>query len=838
MSSVQQPGLFEEGPKKIVLVDGHHLAFRNYYALKDAGLTTSKGKPVQAVYGFARTLLKLLKEDGDCVIVVFDAPGPSFRHEEYAEYKAGRAETPPDFHEQLELIKRLVDLLGLERLEVAGVEADDVIATLAERAARRGQQVVILTSDRDAYQLLSGKVVVQTPDGRQIGPEELQQKYGVTPEQWVDYRALTGDASDNIPGVRGVGPKTAARLLEQWGSLEEIYRHLEEVTPPGLRKKLEEGKDSAFFSREISRMRGDVPLEIDLGACHQRGMDEEGLRAFLQELEFGSLLRELGLLQSQQASRAEWPPPAESWLGYTLEPPRPMWGELTGLAAAWDERYAEGPAEPAELSRFARLNAIQAKDLAVLALREGVETGPGDDPLLLAYIYDPSNAAPASAVRRYGAGDWSESAAERALAAAGLWRAMEERLEGEERLWWLYREIEKPLQGVLAAMERRGVTLDVDYLKALSEELAAELARLEEEIHRLAGHPFNLNSRDQLETVLYDELGLRSSKRTAKTGKRSTSASALETLRGQHPIIEKILQYRELAKLKGTYLDPLPRLVHPGTGRLHTRFHQNGTVTGRLASSDPNLQNIPIRTEVGRKIRRGFVAADGYRLVVADYSQIELRVLAHLSGDENLKRIFQEGHDIHTQTAAWMFGLENSEVDVYQRRAAKTINFGVLYGMSAHRLSRELDIAYGEAQAFIDRYFESYPGVRRFMEETLERARQRGYVETLFGRRRYVPELNSPARNVREAAERAAFNMPIQGTAADLIKLAMVKLAPRLPEGAALLLQVHDELVVEAPRELEGETVAVVREVMENVWPLEVPLKVDVGTGDNWLEAK
>lgn len=838
MSLVQQPSLFAEKPKRIVLVDGHHLAFRNYFALKEAGLTTSRGEPVHAVYGFARTLLKLLREDGECVIVVFDAPGPSFRHEEYAEYKAGRAETPEDFHPQLELIKKLVDLLGLVRLEVPGVEADDVIGTLAKKAEREGYEVAILTSDRDAYQLLSDKVVVLTPEGKEIGPEELRQKYGVGPEQWVDYRALTGDSSDNIPGVRGVGPKTASRLLQQWNSLDEVYAHLEEVTPAGLRNKLEEGKENAYFSREISRMRTEVPLQVDLASCHRNEIEAEGLKRFLQELEFGSLMRELGLLSAQKADRADWPPPNGSWLGYTFDQPRPMWADLKELAAAWDDKYAEGPPRPLELGRFGKLSAILAKDLTVYALREEVEAEPGDDPLLLAYIYDPGSSSPASAVRRYAAGDWTEKAAERALAARGLWQAMEERLSGEDQLWWLYREVEKPLQGVLAHMEYRGITLDVEYLKSLSSELAGELERLEEDVYRLAGHPFNLNSRDQLETVLYDELGLKPSKRTAKTGKRSTSASALETLLGAHPIIEKILQYRELSKLKGTYLDPLPKLVHPKTGRLHTRFHQTGTVTGRLASSDPNLQNIPIRTEVGRKIRRGFVAAPGHKLVVADYSQIELRVLAHLSGDENLKQIFREGRDIHTQTAAWMFGLDGGEVDVFQRRAAKTINFGVLYGMSAHRLSRELGIGFGEAQAFIDRYFDSYPGVRRFMEETLEKARERGYVETLFGRRRHVAELNSRARNVREAAERAAFNMPIQGTAADLIKLAMVKLEPELPAGAALLVQVHDELIVESPRQRVDETVKIVREVMESVWELEVPLRVDVGVGDNWLEAK
>jgi len=836
---VQQPGLFDSKPKRIVLVDGHHLAFRSYYALKDAGLTTSTGEPVHAVYGFARTLLKLLREDGDCVIVVFDAPGPSFRHEEFAEYKAQRVAPPEDFKPQVEKIKELVDLLGLVRLEVPGVEADDVLATLARRAEREGYEVVILTSDRDTYQLLSDRIVVVTPDERRITPDYLRKKYGVGPEQWVDYRALTGDPSDNIPGVKGIGAKTAAKLLAQWGSLDRIYEHLDEVAPPGVRKKLEEGREAAYFSRELSRMRTEVPLEVDLSSCHKGEADREALRRFLLDLEFGTLLRELGLIESPAAEEADWPPPEHAWLGFVLSRPQPMWAELEQLAAAWDGRVAQGPARPVEVERFPQIDAVQAKDLVVWALKEGVTVRAGDDALLLAYLYDPSNNQPAGTVRRYGVGEWGDRARDRALAARELWREMSARLEGEERLWWLYREVERPLQGVLASMERRGIQLDVAYLEALSGELAAELERLEEEIQRLAGRPFNLNSRDQLETVLYDELGLTSGRRTAKTGKRSTSASVLETLRGAHPIVDKILQYRELAKLKGTYLDPLPKLIHPATGRLHTRFHQTGTATGRLSSSDPNLQNIPIRTEIGRRIRKGFVAGEGRRLVVADYSQIELRVLAHLSGDENLQRIFREGRDIHTQTAAWMFGLDAGDVDSFQRRAAKTINFGVLYGMSAHRLSRELGIDYGEAQAFIDRYFDSYPGVRAFMERVLAEARERGYVETLFGRRRHVPELLSKARNVREAAERVAFNMPVQGTAADLIKLAMVKLAPRLePLGAALLLQVHDELVVEAPEDRTEAVAGVVRDTMEHAWELDVPLAVDVGVGRDWLEAK
>ncbi len=827
--------LFQERPKRIVLVDGHHLAYRNYFALGE--LTTSRGEPVQAIYGFLRTLLKLLREDGDCVIVVFDAPEPSFRHQAYAEYKAQRAPTPEDFKPQVEKIKEAVELLGLVRLEVPGFEADDVIGTLAKRAEAEGYEVRIVSTDRDLYQLLSDRVSVWLPDGELVTPEKVRKKYGVGPEQWVEFRALVGDPSDNIPGVKGIGAKTAARLLSEWQSLENLLAHLDEVKPENVRKKLKEGLEDLKLSLALSKIRADLPLEVDLSTCHRREPDRERLRTFLEALEFGSILRELGLLEHKEAKPADWPPPEGAFLGFVLSDARPMWAELKALAAAWDDRVAEGPARVAELARFPELRAIRAKDLAVLAGREGVETTPGDDPMLLAYLYDPANSEPAGTVRRYGAGDWGEDAKSRALAAAELWRVMEERLKDEEKLRWLYREVERPLSKVLSAMERVGVALDLDYLRGLSTELEAELSRLEAEIHRLVGHPFNLNSRDQLEVVLYDELGLPPLKKTAKTGKRSTSAAALEALRGRHPVVDLILRYRELAKLKGTYVDPLPKLVHPKTGRVHTRFHQTATATGRLSSSDPNLQNIPIRGDWGPRIRRAFVAGEGMLLVVADYSQIELRVLAHLSGDENLIRIFQEGHDVHAATARWIFGTE--EVDGAMRRAAKTVNFGVLYGMSAHSLAQTLGIEYDEAAGFIARYFESFPKVREYFDRLLEEARKRGYVETLFGRRRYVPDLASRNRRAREAAERIAVNMPIQGTAADLIKLAMVKLAPELEaRGARLLLQVHDELVIEAPAERAAEAAERTKAVMESVWPLKVPLVAEVGIGPNWVDAK
>ena len=820
----------------IWLVDGHHLAYRSYFAL--GKLTTSRGEPTQAIFGFLRTLLKLLKEDGNCVIVVFDPPTKTFRHDAFEEYKAHRAATPDDFYPQLEKIKKLVDLLGLKRLEIPGYEADDVIGTLARKAELEGYPVRILTGDRDSFQLLSEAVQVMLPDGRLMTPQAVQEKYGVTAAQWVDYRALVGDSSDNLPGARGIGEKTAARLLQEWGSLDALYENLEAL-PPKLRAILERNRNNVQLSHTLSEIHTDLPIELDFRDCHRREPDRMALRQALERLEFDSILRELNLLAAlPTAQEAAWPPPPDAFLGYTLDRPQPMWANWLGLAAFAEGKGYRGQPSLHELQKFPEIRSIAAKDLSVLALREGVWVPPGDDPLLLAYLYDPANTEVAGTLRRYGAGDWSDDPLERAQAAHTLWQTLQGRIEENPKIEWLYQHLEKPLSAVLARMEARGISLDTEYLLQLSEELGKEISYLEAEIHRLAGRPFNVNSRDQLEVILYDELKLSPGRKT-QTGRRSTAASALEELQGQHEIIERILSYRELTKLKNTYLDPLPRLLHPKTGRLHTRFNQTGTATGRLSSVDPNLQNIPIRTKIGRRIRKAFRAAPGMKLVVADYSQIELRVLAHLSGDENLIRVFREGKDIHAQTAAWMFGLDLDQVGGEQRRAAKTINFGVLYGMSAHRLSNELSIPYAEAERFIERYFASYPRVRAWIEQVLADARQKGYVETMFGRRRFVADLDARIRSVREAAERMAFNMPVQGTAADLMKLAMVKLQPEL-EGleAHLVLQVHDELLVEAPAHKAEQVAGVMREVMQNAWALEVPLEVGTGIGENWLEAK
>lgn len=843
---MEQPSLFAgesqlvelPRPDRIWLVDGHHLAYRSYFAFEK--LSTSRGEPTQAVFGFLRTLLKLLKDNGDCVVVVFDPPTKTFRHDAYEEYKAGRAPTPDDFRPQLEKIKELVDLMGLRRLEVPSYEADDVIGTLAKKGEREGYPVRILTGDRDSFQLVSEAVQVMLPDGRLINPHAVQEKYGVSVEQWVDYRSLVGDSSDNLPGARGIGEKTAAKLLQEWGSLEGLYAHLEALTPK-IRASLEESRDNIKLSHALSQIHTNIPIELDFRDCHRREPDRMALREALEKLEFGSILREMNLLAAPAPSEeAAWPPPSDAFLGYILDRAQPMWANWVGFAACAEGKVYRGQPSLQELQKFPEIRSMSAKDLSVLALKEGVWVPPGDDPLLLAYLYDPSNNDPASTTRRYGAGDWTDNPLERAQAAHALWETLQRRIGDNPHIDWLYREIEKPLSAVLARIEARGISLDTDYLEQLSDELGKDIAQLESEIHRLAGHSFNVNSRDQLEVVLYDELKLAASGKKTQTGKRSTAASALEELQGRHEIIDRILSYRELTKLKGTYLDPLPKLIHPNTGRLHTRFNQTGTATGRLSSVDPNLQNIPVRTEIGRRIRKAFRAAPGMKLISADYSQIELRVLAHMSGDENLIKVFREGKDIHTQTAAWMFGLDLDKVGAEQRRAAKTINFGVLYGMSAHRLSNELSIPYAEAENFIERYFASYPKVRAWIEKVLADARQNGYVETMFGRRRFVADLDSRIRTVREAAERMAFNMPVQGTATgDLMKLAMVKLQPELDRlEAHLVLQVHDELLVEVAQEKAQEVAQVMREVMQTAWRFEVPLEVGIGIGDNWLEAK
>lgn len=847
-----------------VLIDGHALAYRSHFALPP--LSNRHGESTQAVLGFMRQVTGLLRPENR-VVVAFDPPTRTFRHEQYAEYKAGRAAMPSELKGQIERLRELVDALGVPRIELPGFEADDVIASLTRSARAAGLEVLILTSDRDAYQLLGPGVKVTNSD-RLMDAAAVQEKYGVSVAQWIDYRALTGDPSDNIPGARGIGPKTAQRLLAEHGTLDAVLAAAQAgtLTPPGARKKIVDSLSDIAVSRELSQMVETLEIDLDWHAAPSVG-DPERLDALLGELELASVAR--GLARLPQATHsASVPeadlsaPPARPWpdpgsgalppgvLGYALHR-----GELNGVALLSEDetptlylsahRDSEPPAgegeAPAPESALAALQgqplrAADAKALAVWGRRRGLALTPGDDPLLLAYLLDATTTSAGVMSERWLGTPWPGTVPERAVATARLLQTLPGELDEERRR--LYEDVELPLTAVLTDMEARGVRLDSAYLQGLSQAMGQRLERLEAEIQTQAGEEFSVSSRDQLERVLYDVLGLASGKKTKLTGKRSTAVSALEPLRDEHPIVPLILEYRELSKLRGTYLDPLPRLAD-ADGRLHTTFSQTSVATGRLSSLNPNLQNIPVRTEQGREIRRGFVASPGMALISVDYSQIELRLLAHISGDEGLIAAFLGGADIHRATAAAMLGVPEDQVGPDQRRAAKTVNFGVLYGMSAHRLSNDLGIAYARAADFIERYFATYPRVGEYIDRTLEFGREHGFVQTIFGRRRPVPELTARNRVLREAGERLAYNMPIQGTAADIMKMAMVRLHPLLQaRGAHMLLQVHDELLIEAPN-ADAEAVAdLVRREMEGVVSLAVPLSTEAGIGENWLDAK
>ncbi len=846
-------------PKRVTLIDGHALAYRSYFALQrsSGSLTTSKGEPVQAIYGFLKTVMRHVK-DGvkkgtreGAVIVVFDPPVKTFRHEAFENYKAGRADTPDDLHEQVHKIKKIVDLMGLMRLEEPGYEADDVIGTLATRAEAEGIAVRILTSDRDAYQLLSENVKVIASDDREVGPAEVLEKYGVRVDQWVDYRSLTGDSSDNIPGARGIGPKGAQKLLEKYGSLDYILANLDTIEPAKDAQKIRDSFENVLMSKELSRIVTDMDFEADFVKANVFA-PQDGLREALSELEFFSLIKDMNLgaieLEAvpakveQTFTRLEWQKPeANAVWGFTLSSDFASSADLKALAYA-DPNFENGvrEAENPSLEIFAGLSevhAFDAKSLAVHAIMNGVNLEPGDDPLLMAYALDTTNVSASIISKRYLEHEWAKDAASQAAASATLIQKLALMFTDEQNK--LYENLEIPTSKVLARIEATGIRIDAAQFKALSDQFQTRIHELELDIWALSGEEFNLNSRDQLEKILYDKLQLASGKKTKGTGKRSTAASVLEGLVDEHAIIPKILEYREIAKLKGTYLDPLPLMVNPKTNRLHTTYSQVGTATGRISSLNPNLQNIPIRTEVGRELRKGFIASEGMKLISADYSQIELRILAHITKEPALLESFRLNEDIHRRTAAGILGIALEDVTSDQRSGAKAVNYGILYGMGAHRLSRDEGISYETAKDFIAKYFEAYPGINGYLERTKAFCHEHGYVEDLLHRRRYIPEINSKVFMVREAAERAAINMPIQGTSAGIIKYAMIYLEPQLePFGARMLLQVHDELVLESPTEHVEAVSKIVEDTMNNAFTLEVPLGVGVGVGDSWYDAK
>ncbi len=838
-------------PKRVVIFDGHALAYRSYFGLARGSerLQNSAGEPTHAIYGFIKTLLRHVREGlkkGDgAVIVVFDPPVKTFRHEMFAEYKAGRAETPDDLPKQIQRIKEIVDAMGITRLETPGFEADDLIGTIAKKAESEGVDSYILTSDRDAYQLLSDKIRVIASDDKFVTPADVLAKYGVTVEQWVDYRALTGDSSDNIPGAKGIGPKGAQKLLETNGTLQHILDNLDTAEPKKEVQKVRDSLENVVFSQQLSRIVTNIPLELDLAAVNQFVPNTDRLLPILRELEMNSVLKEVqNILESQGGTvtpepekivraitRLEWVVPSEKAIwAYKLEKPNDAVGSRILALAAAD---ATGTwLAPEDFVPTGVVNAANAKALAIAA-----KAIPGNDPLLMAYVLDPSNNDAQAICNRYLAEDWSADPAIQAAQSQALLEKLTAMLAPE--LASLYQDLEIPAARTLANMETTGIRIDSAYFQQLSQKFLERMQIIESQIHAHAGEVFNVNSRDQLEIVLYDKLQLASGKKTKLTGKRSTAVSALEPLTDEHPIVADILEYREINKLRGTYLEPLPNMVNPKTGRLHTVFNQLGTATGRVSSINPNLQNIPVRTEIGREIRKGFIAESGYKLLSADYSQIELRILAHITQEPNLIEGFRANDDIHRRTAAAILNIPLEQVTTDQRRGAKAINYGILYGMGAHRLSRDEGISHSEAKAFIEGYFAAYPGIKNYLDSTKAHCHEHGYVQDLFGRRRYIPEINAKAFPVREAAERAAINMPIQGTAAGIIKQAMIDLEPQLiPFEARLLLQVHDELVIEVP---EAHIVAVsslVEQVMGNAFPLSVPLGVGIGIGDSWYDAK
>jgi len=872
------------------LIDGTAFCYRAFYAI--AKLSTSTGRPTNAVYGFI-TMLKALqeKERPEYLAVAFDVGKPTFRHRQFEAYKAQRKPMPDTLIGQLPLIKQVLAAYRIPVFEQEGFEAEDVMATIA-RQIRDGQlDVFLVTGDKDLLQLVSTDVRVYNPykEPTVMDAAAVRERYGLGPEQMVDLQALMGDAVDNIPSVPGIKERTAVQLLQRFGSVEGLYAHLDELDNAGQRKALEQHRAQVDQARELARIDTHVPVEVQLDELKVQEPDWTALRGLFREWEFKRLLREAEthttlpdgpapathilersddvVALCERLRRQRSAPAAVLCAALSDEGPSSL---LVAVALTEDEawvvplnrdqlrsdggrRFAEWLADPSapKVSHHAKA-AMRLLHAAGLAFR-----GLAGDTMLAAYLLNPArtNQALGDLSDEYlqeplpplPEPDEGGSLLEDRAHLAPFGRAACAILKLHARLVpdlqhaglsALYTDMELPLVEVLARMEADGIAVDVAYLGRLKASMDATLGQLVQEIERLAGGSFNLNSPRQLAQVLFERLQLPVIKRT-KTGP-STDSEVLQQLAERHPLPQQLIRYRELAKLVSTYVDALPKQTDPRTGRLHTTFNQAATATGRLSSSDPNLQNIPIKTELGRSIRKAFVAGspDGL-LVAADYSQIELRILAHLSGDEQLAAAFRDDRDIHRFTASLIYGLPETAVQPEQRNAMKAVNYGILYGMSSHGLSKELGVPFEEAQAFIDAYFQRYPKIRRYLDSQIAQAKRDGFVQTLLGRRRYIPEVHSPDPMIRQFGERMAVNAPIQGTAADLIKRAMVQLARRLQEerlASRMVLQVHDELVFDAPRRELDRLIPLVRTIMEGALALEVPLLVTVKTGSNWLE--
>jgi DNA polymerase I len=872
--------------KKLILIDGNSIAYRAFFALPL--LNNDKGVHTNAVYGFTMMLMKIIEEEKPThALVAFDAGKTTFRHKTFSEYKGGRQKTPPELSEQFPYIRELLKSYGIHHYELENYEADDIIGTLSLQGEKDGFEVVVISGDKDLTQLSSDKTTVYITrkgitDMESYTPSHIQEKYGLTPDRIIDMKGLMGDSSDNIPGVPGVGEKTAIKLLKEFDSLENLVQSIDKVSGKKLKEKLEEFKDQALMSKELATIFREAPLTITLEDTEFPGMQIEKLKEIFKELGFNSLLEKLGDAPEKEELVLEDIEfkTVENITEDIFSDRNMMYVEvlednyhyapILGISLLNDNGAYYLPIDHVlKSSAFKNWAEDEKKEKIVydakrseVSLRhQGIHLkGITFDVLIAAYLADPSATIEdvASVAKKYdftnlqsdevfyGKGakrkvPEQEILADHLVRKAFALKAIQEKMEDELRKndqEALFYDLEMPLSLVLADMESTGVKVDVSRLKAMGQELSERLKEIEGRIYELAGETFNINSPKQLGVILFEKLGLPVVKKT-KTG-YSTSADVLEQLASSHEVIREILEYRQLGKLQSTYIEGLQKVVH--NGRIHTRFNQVLTQTGRLSSIDPNLQNIPIRLEEGRKIRQAFVPTEeDWVIFAADYSQIELRVLAHIANDEKLIEAFREDHDIHTETAMSVFHVEADEVTSNMRRHAKAVNFGIVYGISDYGLSQSLHITRKEAAKFIERYLESYPGVRNYMEEIVADAKQKGYVSTLLQRRRYLADITSRNFNLRSFAERTAMNTPIQGSAADIIKKAMIDMAKRLEvEGlkAKLLLQVHDELIFEAPKDEIDKLKEIVPDVMEHAVELSVPLKVDYSYGPTWYDAK
>ncbi|MBM3812044.1 MAG: DNA polymerase I [Acidimicrobiia bacterium] len=853
---------------RLFLFDSFGFLFRAYHARARSAappMRTQSGLQTEAVFIFHNMLRRMLDQHQPAyVAAVFESEGPTLREQEYADYKANRAETPDELLQQIPYVRRLLDAMKVPVLEFPGYEADDVIGTLARRAADAGCEVVIVSSDKDMLQLVNNHVRMVNPakNDEWYDPAKVEEFLGVAPSQVADLLALKGDSVDNIPGAPGIGDKGARDLIREFGSVEAAMDRAAEVQRKSYRESLENHRPQIELSKRLATIATDVPIEYNLEALAGRQPDEEALRELFTELEFFSLLKELKATQPSEAPSlrligskqelTDWlaalPKDAPVAVALGMEGEGLLAIERMGLAS----HAGEGIGLDAEFFSEAKplledvsrpKIAHDSKALMVELARKGIEArGFTADVMLYAFLLsaDPGSSAPDVIASRYlnrKPGPAVEEAAANLIELARrLAGEIDERGFGE-----LYETIDLPMASILARMERTGIRIQRAALAEMSAAMESEIERLSQEIYSIAGQVFNINSPQQLSKVLFDDLGLPTPFTRSKKKAPSTAADVLETLADEFPIARLVLEYRQLAKLKGTYADALPALIHPSTGRLHTTFNLAGAATGRLSSSNPNLQNIPIRTELGRGIRAAFVPEPGWKLVVADYSQIELRLLAHFSRDPVLVDAFRRGEDIHTRTAAEVFGVAPLEVTPELRRNAKAVNFGIVYGLSAFGLAGQLGITRGEAESYISGYFERYKGVKRFIEETISEVQRTGVTRTLFGRERPIPDINSRNPNARGFAERTAVNTPLQGTASDLIKRAMIRIQAKLDGQkmqSRMLLQVHDELVFEAPPEELDELRRIAQREMEAAHELEVPLVAETGAGDNWRDAK